>query len=435
MAADITVVGLGLWVSVVLARGLGPDGRGVYAWLTTTNLLLTNLGSLSVTGACSTFLARGRYRPGEINTVAMFFALLFGLLCAAAALGAYYLFSDSLFRGISPAYLLVALLLTPVTIYLDYWRSMMMGLSNIVLLNKLNLATNITSTVLMTVVVLLLGLGIPGFLGVWAFSALAGAAGALVLSGNAERPTWPPNREVARAMFSFGLRSHGANIAHYLFLRFDAYAVNTLVGRRGLGLYSLSTSLGEKMWLPLNAMLASSVGKVTQLPHEESALLTAKVARTALLMMLALALPFAIVSPWLIPFLYGPDFAESVLPLDILLIGTLGFAVMMVMNSYIVGQMERPGLLSIISWLELAISIPLYIVLIQIYGIVGAAIASTITYLIAMAATLLVFVRDSHLSVFAVLVPNAADFRDYLRILRAGLRRVPLPGRYTGQPS
>src|SRR6476660_4802332 len=118
MVTDLTVVLLGLVVSVVLARSLGQDGRGTYALLTTTNLVLTNLGHLSVVGACSTFLARSRYRIGEVNAVSIVFAVLFGLVCLGAVLLAYRFLGDTLFRGIPFSYLLVALLLTPITIYL-----------------------------------------------------------------------------------------------------------------------------------------------------------------------------------------------------------------------------------------------------------------------------------------------------------------------------
>jgi Na+-driven multidrug efflux pump len=139
----------------------------------------------------------------------------------------------------------------------------------------------------------------------------------------------------------------------------------------------------------------------------------------------SVAVPFGLVSPWLIPFLYGTEFFSSVLPLVLLLGGVLGFGVMMIVNNYIVGQMQRPGLLSIISWLQLAVSIPLYLALISWQGIVGAAIASTATYLIAMACTLYVFLRDSRLSIFFVLVPQPDDFKHFARLLRLVWDRLP----------
>jgi O-antigen/teichoic acid export membrane protein len=280
-----------------------------------------------------------------------------------------------------------------------------------------------------------LRLGIQGFLAAWLTSALGGFLVSLWLAVRIDKQLWPPTRRTARDLLGFGLRSHGAQVAHQLFLRFDVFTINVLIGSAGVGVYSLSTSLAEKLWLPLNAIYASSMEKISQLPRDESALLTAKVTRTAVLLMLSAAVPFGLVSPWLIPFLYGSDFEAAVLPLVILLGGTLGFAVMMVVNTYILGQMQRPGLLSLLAWLQLAVSVPLYLSLIVWLGIVGAAIASTLTYLIAMATTLYVFRRDTGLPLSQVLVPRRSDFADYARVITPLLTRIPGLNRLARRPS
>src|SRR6266566_4533672 len=64
MAIDAVIFGLGIAVSIVLTRSLGPEQRGVYVLLVTTNVLLSNLVHLGVATALSTMLVRGRYRLG-----------------------------------------------------------------------------------------------------------------------------------------------------------------------------------------------------------------------------------------------------------------------------------------------------------------------------------------------------------------------------------
>jgi O-antigen/teichoic acid export membrane protein len=424
LATSGVVFALGILLSVVLTRSLGAEQRGVYVLLVTTNVLVTHMADLSIEVACSTFLARGRYTLGVVNTIALILSVVLGLLGLLLVSAMYLFLKDSVFLNVPYLYLLVALLLTPVTIYLTYWSAMMIGLNRILLLSKYNLATNVSNTLLMVLAVGVFRLGIEGFLVVWAASTLGGAIGSLVWAARMDRMAWPPQRQAARDMLGFGLRLHGMGVAHHFFLRFDMFALNALAGTTRVGYYSLATSLAEKLWVPINVVNQSSLAKIAQLPRGEAALLTAKVTRTALLMMLTIALPFAAASPWLIPFMYGADFSEAVLPLVILLFGVLSFAVLLVVNSYILGQMERPGLLSIISWVQLLVSIPLYIALILSYGIVGAAIASALTYLLAASCTLYVFVRDSRLPVGQVLIPRASDFGDYWRVISRGLRRL-----------
>jgi O-antigen/teichoic acid export membrane protein len=424
MATDAAVFGLGVVVSVALRRGLGAEGSGVYSLLTITNVLLASVFHLSLGIACSTLLARGRYRLGEVNGVAVTMALALGLGCLGLVSLVFPFLQGNVFEGVAFWQLLVALALVPSTMYQIYWNSMMMGTGRVILLNKLNLGVNIFSAVLMVLVVGILKAGIPGFLAVWSSSALGGALVALALALRLDGIKWPPGRQTLREMVGFGIRGHGANIAHQLFLRFDVYTVNAMLNTRAVGLYTLATSLVEKLGVPVNAVYAASMSKIAQLPRDESALLTAKVSRAAVLIMLSLAIPFALVSPWLVPFMYGTEFEEAVLPLLLLLPGVIAFAVMLVVNNYILGQMQRPGLLSVIAWLELVIAVPLYLGMIGWLGIVGASIASTVTYLVAMLGTLYVFSRDSGLPAWKALVPNAADFQDYLRVLRAGLGRL-----------
>jgi O-antigen/teichoic acid export membrane protein len=435
MAIDAIVFALGIILSVVLTRSFGPEQRGVYVVLVTTNVLLSGLAHLGLGSALSTMLARGRYRLGQVHLIALPVAFAMGAVCLLATALLFPFLASSVFRNVPFEYLLVALTLVITTIYQAYWVGMMIGTGRVFLMNKFNLGVNVVNAFLMILMVGVLKLGIQGFLFAWVTSALGGFVTTLWLTARMDKQEWPPARDTAGQLLGFGLRSHGAQVAHQLFLRLDVYIVNVLIGSAGVGVYSLSTSLAEKLWIPLNAIYASSIGKISQLPKDESAQLTAKVTRTAVLLMLSVAVPFGLISPWLIPFLYGFEFEAAVLPLVILLGGTLGFAVMMVVNTYILGQMQRPGLLSLLAWLQLAISVPLYVGLIAWEGIVGAAIASTLTYLIAMATALYVFRRDSGLPLSQVLVPRRSDFSDYARVITPLLTRIPGLSKLAKRPS
>ena len=222
MATDVAVVGLGVLVSIVLTRSLGSELRGVYVLLTTTNFIVASFAHLSIGIACSTFLARGRLKLGEVNTVAALIAAVMGALSVLVVSLAFFLLYDILFRGIKFEYLLIALLLIPASIYQAYWNSMMVGLGRIVLLNKLNLGINISNALLM---ILFVGILFPAnvltALLVWSFSAFIGALCSAMLATRIEPFSWPPKRETFREMLGFGLRGHGANIAQQLFLRLD----------------------------------------------------------------------------------------------------------------------------------------------------------------------------------------------------------------------
>jgi O-antigen/teichoic acid export membrane protein len=427
MATNLVVFALGIVLSVVLTRNFTPESRGAYAVLVTTNSLLANLCNLSLGVACSTFLARGEYPLRQVNVAAVFLALTLGLLAMAAVSALFPLLETSVFRGVPYSYLAIALVLTPMTIYQIYWNAMMTGLNRIALLSRVNLALNLGNALVMILLVGVLRLGLTGFLWGWVISGTAGVIAAFVMTLRLDGFAWPLWKDVRR-LLHFGLRTHGVGIAHHLFLRFDVLALNPLAGTTAVGFYQLATSLAEKLWIPINVVTDSSVGKIAGLPRAASAQLTARVARSAVLMLLSIAVPFAAVSPWLIPFLYGDAYAPAVAPLIILLSGTPAFAVMMIINNYIFGQMQRPGLLAIVSWLQLGVSIPLYFGMILWLGMVGAALASALTYWLAMACTVAIFVHDSGIPTSQALIPQRSDFGEYARLARGVMRRIPLAG-------
>lgn len=432
LATDLVVFGLGILLSVVLTTKLGQEGRGIYTLLVTTNSLLAISLSLSVGSACTIFLAQGRYRVADVQTIVAGLALLLGALAGLGATLAYAALRDSLFRTVPYTDLLVALVLVPPAIYQTYWNAIMVGTNRIAEMNGLNLAFNFGNTALLLVTVGVLGWGVAGFLLAWTLSWLGWLLGSVLLSQRRGGFAWPPRRTVARDLLGFGLRGHGGQIANQLFLNFDVYVVQSTRGLGSLGVYSLAVSLAKKLWLPLNAVGAAATNRINGLPGAESVALTAKVTRTSVLIVTALALPLALVSPWLIPFVYGADFAGAVVPLIILLGGAAAFAVSQVLTIYITGQMGRPGLLSILSWLELGVSIPLYLGLIWACGIVGAALASTLTYVLAMIGTLYLFRRYTGAAWRDLLLPQAQDWADYRRVLRgvwdrlAAMRRTAL---------
>src|SRR5204862_2557651 len=84
LTTDILVFGLGIVLSVVLTRSLGVDQRGVYVVLVTTNAVVSSITGLNVGSACSTLLARGRYRLGEVHTVAITMAVALGAVSVVA---------------------------------------------------------------------------------------------------------------------------------------------------------------------------------------------------------------------------------------------------------------------------------------------------------------------------------------------------------------
>src|SRR5436305_1379803 len=100
MLTNIVVLSLGILISVVLTRSLGPEQRGVYVLLVTTNALMATVMNLGMGAACTTFLARGQYRMGEVNTVSLILALVLGAVSIGVVSLAFPFLHDTVFRQV-----------------------------------------------------------------------------------------------------------------------------------------------------------------------------------------------------------------------------------------------------------------------------------------------------------------------------------------------
>jgi O-antigen/teichoic acid export membrane protein len=92
----------------------------------------------------------------------------------------------------------------------------------------------------------------------------------------------------------------------------------------------------------------------------------------------------------------------------VLLPGAVSFSVAKVMISFLAGR-GRPGLISIGTILSLILNLGLNIVLIPIYGIVGAALASLVSYTFQAAVAVFFASRLSGQSPLSLFVPGKEE--------------------------
>ena len=100
-------------------------------------------------------------------------------------------------------------------------------------------------------------------------------------------------------------------------------------------------------------------------------------------------------------------------------------AIFMITSVYFVCQLKRPGFLSFLAWINAIINIALCFVLIPRYVAVGAAMASTLTYIIGFLILLIVLKTISGLTPSMLLFIKRGDFSDYLNVFANIRQFVP----------
>lgn len=404
---------VGVIGSVVLARGLGADGRGGYAYVTTLAATAVAIGHGSIEHALMFEWSRTGHRILTATTVAV--SLVLGALVAAVsavlALGG----AATLPVGVEEWMVLLAAGAVPLMMLAQHASGLLLNAGRVMAVNRSELVMSAVRVVALAAVAGVAELDVSAGLAIWVATLLIAPALRLV-DVVAGIGVGRPQKALARSLVWRGSKYHLGALSLALILRVDVLLLASRVDVDEVGKYALAVTLVE---LALRAGEATSqVAVQVQVGSDpvESARVTARVARLNVLLGASLLGALAAVGPFGIELVFGSSFAGTEAAVLTLAPGILALALERPLGTYIV-RLDRPMAVSVGLALGLVANVSLNLILIPEWGILGAGLASTLVYTglaIWMGGW---FARASGLGI-AALVPVPADVTDALRSLR-----------------
>ena len=387
MSAQIGGLMLSVTASVIVARALGPKGKGAVAVV----LLIGNLLALVLNGGLSSanvyFAASGKISPSKLlsnSAIFTFLATVIGtvLVLALAPTGLI----EKLVPGISMSLLLVGIIAFPLRLLDMLLSCILQGLQKIVTVNIIDLSQSLIYVVLALLLVVVFKFGIWGAVVALQAGVVATATAKLVfLHRNDIKLHLRWDGAVARETLRFGAKSYVSNIMQFFNYRLDSLIVNFYIGVAGAGLYSVSVSLAELLWHMPNAVSYALFPKsAASKPENVNRVLPRIFGITTAVTTLGAGL-LVLSGKFVIQFLFSKAFASAYVPMLALLPGVLCLGGGKVLLAYISGR-GYPIYQSICIGISLVVTVVLDFILIPQYGILGAAVASSVSY-----ATILLF--------------------------------------------
>jgi O-antigen/teichoic acid export membrane protein len=372
--------------SLVVARALGPTGRGEYAALMAWFGISCIVGQMGLQAALCFYVAKDPQRARDYVATARAMMLATGALAFIAGL----LIAPVLSRGnpeVADDYRIVfgISIVTYVGIAYTYslqprhllgWnviRTIQPVLSLLILciLWFLKLLTlNTTLFVLAAALTLQLGCGY------WYCRRNALAPGHARIS-------------LLRPLAAYGIAQIAALTPATLNAQLDQLVLSQTVAPADLGRYAIAVSL-TSVPIPLVAAIGNVafprlaaqqvVSDTTRRMQHYAIVASAGIAA-------AMLVPLAVVAYWLIPFLFGAGYSGAVPLLWILTPGAIFLACGQVVGDLLRGR-NYPAVVAWAQGLAAIFTVVLLIALLPIIGVYGAAIASTVAYGAALAAML-----------------------------------------------
>ena len=438
---NIILLPLGIATSVLIARSVGPTGKGSFDLIIATAALLGMFLSLSLPPGITYVVAQGKVSS---NVLAWHLALVTIL----QALVALVIVSLLQLTGYSDIFLpnwglwIVAGLVVYVWVDMlnKFWGAILAGRQQIAIVNNSELVGRMVQ--FLTLFIVAGGLYLSDkrlSVGLLFLVTLSASVLINVLLLTSLGLKFETSRDFSglKAAIAFALPCYGANTAQFLNYRLDVFVVGFFAGATSVGRYTLAVSLGQLLWLMSNSVATVLLPKVAAATDAgDSAPDTADtasntVSHTARLTRLALwatgvgAIALALLATQAIPLLYGEAFRPSISALLWLLPGIVVFSVANVLAAYIAG-IGKPHLNLWVSGISLVITIALDLLLIPKLNIVGASIASTVSYSVSALILMIFFIRQTGASMQQILLPNSEDLDLARQLAQPLLRRVGL---------
>ncbi|MBI3717736.1 MAG: oligosaccharide flippase family protein [Sphingobacteriales bacterium] len=212
--------------------------------------------------------------------------------------------------------------------------------------------------------------------------------------------------------FSYSIISFITNVIQFLAYRIDYWFMDYYHPGSSLGIYVLAVRLSQVFWVmpvafagiifPVTAKLAGI--------NKQSVLLT--IIRFLNIINILIALLILLFANRVIPFVFGYEYAATVLPFLYLLPGVILFCTGIILAAYYAGINKLPVNLAG-SVLCFCIIFLFDILLIPKEGATGAAIASTIGYSATGIYYMLYFMKENRCGLLVFLIPEKQDWMHF----------------------
>ncbi len=414
----IVILIVALVTSIVIARTIGPEGKGLFALIILVSSLVFYTMHLSIGSGSGYFLGR---RGASLEQLAGSWLSL-SVIIGSAALGVSLLLAPHLVPRFLPdvpvRLVVIALFSVPFSIISGNLNTLFKATGDFRRYNILMSSQPVSLLVSLLILLFVYpGSKIEAVVIAFLISRVFSGCLAIILTAGITRLRFHWIRGLIRKAIAFGVQAHFATFFAFLSLRIDLVLINFFMWPEFVGYYSVSVVLVEKIWFVPEVLSVVLYPRVAHGSEEEANRLTSIVGRLTFLLTVLGCVGVLLFGGFLIQLFYGERFLPSVAPLFLLLPGVITSSLSRVVSSDLLAR-GYPRVILFGGLAALIVNILLNLLFIPRYGISGAAVATSISYSLNFVILATAFVRLTGVSLCSFLVPRIADIRLVSRRIR-----------------
>ena len=389
MARQMIAAFVQLLLVVLIARQLGPEGNGFYAMAVLIPTLLAHFLNCGIGPATVYHVSRGDFSIHEAVYGNVRLAFIICAIGITIALPVLTLWGDAMFPQIPQSLLFLGLICFPILLFLAFFNTILQGLEDFKAFNASVLIPPIITLIGTFIAFSVFGKGIYGALLAYVLGQLF-ALGVVCLflrkhlkSSKYQRKTSKDSSraEYNQAVLSYGWKAHLSNVITFINYRADIFLVNFFLSPAAAGIYVIAVQISEKLWMPSQAVSTVILPRLSAMNNNSRE--RQRLANRGFTLVASVTVIISSVAALALYFFIGPIFGEeykAAFPAFLCLLpGVVLWAGARVQSNCIAAA-GKPEWNMYASVGVLIINISLNIFLIPKYGIVGAALATTCSY-------------------------------------------------------
>ena len=212
---------------------------------------------------------------------------------------------------------------------------------------------------------------------------------------------------ITRATMGYGIQVMGTNLLVFLVYRSDIFLIAYFLSQEAVGYYYIAVMVAERLLYLTQSSRLVLMPAAAHAPEQQEKV--PLLIRANLLVVLLGAALLGAVAPWLIPLVFTSQYQPAVLPLLLLLPGVVAITLPKLLSADLAARgLPRYNLYA--NAVNFCINLGLNLWLIPRIGIAGAALSSSIAYLVAALMMMAFYRRVSGVALSELLLPKRSDW-------------------------
>jgi len=399
-------------VSVLIARFLGPEGRGMYGLVMTVVILAGSLGLFGFSASNTYFIARDK-SLGRSFGLQSFLAGIVGTVITGIVFYFVAFSNFDLMPGFSSDLFLATLILIPLFLWGTLFAHAFLGYGNITGFNLFECSQRAIFLVAAIICLYFLRTTFSVYLTTVAISLVFVSSAYMIWYFKSASGLYAFNSNQLVSSLAYGMKSYVATIFTFAVMRSGIFFVNYFSSTAEAGVFSVAQQISELLIILPSVISAVLFSRVSAGDRQN---LTPKVLRTTIALYVPLILLLVALGKPLIGLMFGAGFAGSYPVLLIFIPGTFLLSLEVIIAGDIAGRgYPWPAA---IAWIPvLIVNIALFLFLTPKYGATGTAIALTVSFSMISFFMFFYYKRISGDSYKELLLIKPEDIRTFTNLL------------------